>query len=85
MVEDKVEAGRRVLGVCLLRCRSEIRDIGLLPKCRIYRTSTAAGLQDVLWSGHTTSLGITVVGDEVTASCMGGQDALHEILDEDSD
>ena len=49
--------------------------LGFLPKFRIYRTSTAAGFQDVLWSGDTTSLGVTVVGDEVTGSCMGGQDA----------
>ena len=85
MVEDKAEAGRRALGACLLRCRLEIRDMGLLPKYRSYRTSTAAGLQDALWSGDTTSQDVTIVRDEVTGSYMGGQDALLEVLDEDSD
>ena len=29
MVEDKAEAGRRALGVCLLRCQSEIGDVAI--------------------------------------------------------
>ena len=29
MVEEKAEAGRRALGVCLLRCRSEIGDVAI--------------------------------------------------------
>ena len=29
MVEDKAEAGRRALGACLLRCRSEIGDVAI--------------------------------------------------------
>ena len=32
----------------------------MLPKFTIYQTSTAAGFQDVLWSGDTTSQSVTV-------------------------
>ena len=37
MVEDEAEAGRRDLGACLQRCRSEIGDvtIGIISKTKL--------------------------------------------------
>ena len=41
--------------------------------------------QNVLWSGHTSPQGVLIAGNPVTTSCVGGKDALCEVLVEGVD
>ena len=47
--------------------------------------SPVACSQNVIWSGHTSPQGILVARNQVTTCCVGGTDALCEILVEGVD